>query len=233
MINIDRVYQRVLFIANKEQRGYITPDEFNSYADQAQKEQFESYFLKKFQVDQAPGSDEDYGDPAVILNEKISLFDNVVSGIAKGDNGFYPYPDNFYRYSHASVPGPQGFPIIIDEIPHHMAHYVNLSPLTRPTTSQPVLFRNEQGLRVFPETYNGTINLFYVRQPVSPLWSYLEAPDGEPIYNPDTSVDFEIHPGDEQDLVYKILTMAGISIKQPDISGYGQGKDQQTQATEI
>ena len=29
MVNIDTVYQRVLAIANKEQRGYITPLEFN------------------------------------------------------------------------------------------------------------------------------------------------------------------------------------------------------------
>ena len=28
-IKVDTVYQRVLAIANKEQRGYITPQEFN------------------------------------------------------------------------------------------------------------------------------------------------------------------------------------------------------------
>ena len=31
-VNIDTVYQRVLAIANKEQRGYITPQEFNLYS---------------------------------------------------------------------------------------------------------------------------------------------------------------------------------------------------------
>ena len=35
-INIDTVYQKVLAFANKEQRGYITPQEFNLFADQAQ-----------------------------------------------------------------------------------------------------------------------------------------------------------------------------------------------------
>ena len=35
MVYIDTVYQRVLAIANKEQRGYITPQEFNLYANQA------------------------------------------------------------------------------------------------------------------------------------------------------------------------------------------------------
>ena len=44
MVNIDTVYQRVLSIANKEQRGYITPQEFNLIANQAQQDIFEQYF---------------------------------------------------------------------------------------------------------------------------------------------------------------------------------------------
>ena len=44
MISIDTVYQKVLALANKEQRGYITPQDFNLFADQAQKEIFEQYF---------------------------------------------------------------------------------------------------------------------------------------------------------------------------------------------
>ena len=40
-VNIDTVYQKVLVFANKEQRGYITPQEFNLFADQAQNEIFE------------------------------------------------------------------------------------------------------------------------------------------------------------------------------------------------
>ena len=43
-VNVDTVYQRVLTIANKEQRGYITPQEFNLLANQAQLEIFEQYF---------------------------------------------------------------------------------------------------------------------------------------------------------------------------------------------
>ena len=37
-VNIDNVYQKVLALANKEQRGYITPQEFNLFADKAQNE---------------------------------------------------------------------------------------------------------------------------------------------------------------------------------------------------
>jgi hypothetical protein len=44
MISIDTVYQKVLALANKEQRGYITPQEYNLFADHAQMEIFEQYF---------------------------------------------------------------------------------------------------------------------------------------------------------------------------------------------
>ena len=49
MVRIDDVYQKVLAIANKEQRGYITPQEVNLFADHAQMSIFEQYFYDKNQ----------------------------------------------------------------------------------------------------------------------------------------------------------------------------------------
>ena len=43
-INVNTVYTTVLYILNKEQRGYVTPTEFNSIADLVQREIFTSYF---------------------------------------------------------------------------------------------------------------------------------------------------------------------------------------------
>ena len=44
MINVNTVYTTVLSIMNKEQRGYLTPDEFNKIATQVQLEMFEKMF---------------------------------------------------------------------------------------------------------------------------------------------------------------------------------------------
>ena len=44
MINIDTVYQKVLTLANREQRGYVTPQEFNLLADKAQLDILNNYF---------------------------------------------------------------------------------------------------------------------------------------------------------------------------------------------
>ena len=43
-ISVDTVYKTVLFILNKEQRGYMTPEEFNKVGAQAQLEIFEKYY---------------------------------------------------------------------------------------------------------------------------------------------------------------------------------------------
>ena len=48
VINIDTVYQKVLAIANKEQRGYITPQEFNLMADKAQLDLFNNIGCKSY-----------------------------------------------------------------------------------------------------------------------------------------------------------------------------------------
>jgi len=49
-VNVNEVYQTVLYILNKEQRGYAPPAEFNSIAKQVQLEIFNSYFPDGNQV---------------------------------------------------------------------------------------------------------------------------------------------------------------------------------------
>ena len=71
MISINRVYQKVLVIANKEQRGYITPQEFNLFADKAQMEIFTSYFHRIKNSTMKPSNQEPYADEVEILEEKL------------------------------------------------------------------------------------------------------------------------------------------------------------------
>jgi len=73
-VSVDTVYQRVLAIANKEQRGYITPQEFNLLANQAQMEIFEQYFYDINQFERVRPNNTEYSNPLHILEEKISLF---------------------------------------------------------------------------------------------------------------------------------------------------------------
>ena len=73
-INVDTVYKTVLLILNKEQRGYITPDEFNKTATQVQLDIFEQYFDDLNQQLRVPQADFDYSNRQVDLDDKISPF---------------------------------------------------------------------------------------------------------------------------------------------------------------
>ena len=100
-ISIDTVYQRVLALANKEQRGYITPQEFNLHANQAQLDIFEQYFYdlaamvnlsKRGDAQQSPGANNplepDFGDTVNILREKISIYEATPVSLAVSGQTF-------------------------------------------------------------------------------------------------------------------------------------------------
>ena len=74
-VSVDTVYQRVLAILNKEQRGYLTPQEFNLFANQAQLDIFEQYFYDINQFGRMPGNDTEFSDMLNVLNEKINIFE--------------------------------------------------------------------------------------------------------------------------------------------------------------
>jgi hypothetical protein len=73
-INVNTVYQTVLLILNKEQRGYMTPLEFNKIGTQTQLEIFETYFESLNQQIRIPQTNTDYADRVLNLDEKISIF---------------------------------------------------------------------------------------------------------------------------------------------------------------
>ena len=101
MVNIDNVYQKVLAIANKEQRGYVTPQEFNLFADQAQMSIFEQYFYDQSQFLRLPGNDTSYADAVTNLEQKISIFeryDKVFTAVNNyGDVNLDSIIDRLYR----------------------------------------------------------------------------------------------------------------------------------------
>jgi len=89
-INVNTVYQTVLLILNKEQRGYMTPVEFNKIGAQVQLEIFESYFDSLNQQLRVPQADVDYSDRVMNLDEKISIF--KTSGAAIYDAPSFSLP---------------------------------------------------------------------------------------------------------------------------------------------
>ena len=94
-INVNTVYQTVLLILNKEQRGYMTPVEFNKTGTQAQLEIFETYFDSLNQQIRIPQTDTDYADRVVNLDEKISIFKEFGNATSISSRNVFNLPQQF------------------------------------------------------------------------------------------------------------------------------------------
>jgi len=210
MVSIDTVYQKVLALANKEQRGYITPQEFNLFANQAQMDIFEQYFYDLNQFRRLPGNDTLYADMVDILEDKISIFKYGPTSLSSSGINI------------SAIPGGTGYEVhrvtdlnfggkILEEI-RYEDYYKLQTPLTKPSTSRPVFWKKDGKIYWTPNS--GAVGAHWIRKPVKVNWSSYTLLGSE-LYDSTNSVDFELHPSEETKLVIKILGLAGITLKDP------------------
>ena len=208
-VNVDTVYQRVLAILNKEQRGYLTPEEYNLFANQAQMDIFEQYFYDINQFDRMHGNSTEYSDMLDLLNKKIAIFEKTAN-LGNYDTDHYNLPSDLYRlgaviYSNAEA----------ERITNKEWLYINSSPIAKPTNTFPVYTRNEDGIQVRGAatiTTNSAITCNYIKTPDQVIWNY-NTVLGNAQYNATGSVNFELHPSEETELVIKILALAGLLVQ--------------------
>jgi hypothetical protein len=286
-INVNTVYQTVLLILNKEQRGYMTPVEFNKIGTQVQLEIFERYFEDLNQQIRIPQTDTDYADRVSNLDEKISLFKTI--GNTTYANGSFSLPaesgssqatfttvtilnqqaytittitanqltsgtttvyldgiastaysingttitlnvapaagidifivniqDDFYRlgtviYSTGALPTQE-----LERVDRGELYHLLSSKLTAPTTTYPIYVYERQKLFVYPQTIQTGVQATYIRKPVDPIWNFTLSGNAY-VYNPDTSLNFELHDSEQTEIVLKVLLYAGVVVKDPTI----------------
>jgi len=286
-INVNTVYQTVLLILNKEQRGYMTPVEFNKIGTQVQLEIFERYFEDLNQQIRIPQTDTDYADRVSNLDEKISIFKTI--GNTTYANGAFSLPaesgssqasfttvtevniqaypittitanqlasgtttvyldgvastaysingttltlnaapaagidifivttqDDFYRlgtviYSAGALPTQE-----LERVDRGELYHLLSSKLTAPTTTYPIYIYERQKLFVYPSTIQSGVQATYIRKPMDPVWNFTLSGNAY-VYNPDTSINFELHDAEQTEIVLKVLLYAGVVVKDPTI----------------
>ena len=223
MVNIDNVYQKVLAIANKEQRGYITPQEFNLFADQAQMDIFEQYFYDINQFNRAPGNSTKYGDMVDLLNEKINLFEKINEDLISSSANSGQLPEEVYRLGQVIFGDNLETSIVVEKVYSKDLTSLFNSKILKPTLKKPIYIRHEGSnqITLYPSDFSlnnnmDNVSVNYIRIPEKVYWNYVVA-DGKALYDDANSTNFELHPSEETNLVIKILTLAGISIKDTSI----------------
>lgn len=213
-INVDTVYRSVLSIMNREQRGNITPAQFNRISRTAQLDILEGTFFEynnAMTKKQGRRVYDEYGDIPKMLKEKIDYHSaNTTLSLSSGVANF---PSAFYRTIGLTK---DSRTIEVEEVSKSEFTYINSSPLTKPTEKFPVYFKAGDTVNVFPSTIT-SVDLDYIVKPSDPKWAYTTGGSGQYLYDSANSIDFELHPADEVSLVIKILMYAGVVINDPNL----------------
>ena len=222
-INVNTVYQTVLMILNKEQRGYMTPTEFNTVATQVQLEIFEKYFDDLNQQLRIPQADTDYADRQENIDEKIAIFKTFGSATytTAGSLSYFELPTSdvygklvdFYRLGNVLYNDEK----VVQRLDRREFYYANQSRLTKPSTINPAYLYENQKLFIKPTSIVSKITVDYVRKPVDVNWVIRLGSLGQYEYNDLASVDFELHESEQTEVILKILLYAGIIIRDNEI----------------
>ena len=202
-INVNTVYTTVLSILNKEQRGYITPYEFNKLAAQAQLELFEKFFQDYNQYLRMPKIDAEFGSRVEHLENEIQIFEEYKSASSSTD-GIYKFPTEpeVYRLGSVYYNAVNGAPQV--ELVNRKEYKEQLmSPLTQPSVNFPIGILRNNSVEIFPKvtTFNPAgsyantdVKYSYIRKPKNPRWGYVVGSLGQftydpTVFNPDLLVD--------------------------------------------
>jgi hypothetical protein len=215
---INQVYTTVLAIINKDNRGYISPLEFNLYAELAQMSLFEELFHKysKSIVKQnARMYHSEFSDIPKHIREVVDIFTNECN-LSEDPVSLLWYPDvtDFYRIIKIDYNQKE-----VEEVSKLEINRVLNNNLIAPTLQYPAYISLNGGYRLYPTTIDESIvKVTYIRKPKQPKWTYTSV-SGNPLFNPTANdyQDFELPESMFNDLVLKVLGYAGVEIREADI----------------
>jgi len=237
MVNVNAVYQTVLLILNQQQRGYITPDEFNKIGTRAQLAMFEGYTSDLNQQYRVSQNDTEYSNRVKNIQEKLQYFQRTATPVYNVVTNKFDILD-FPTYN---LNPNQEYPFVFnpssgaDEVlyrlgtvfykDYDLGQYTQrnelrqllLSPLTQPTTNFPIYLYENDTLQVFPNTIQADITISYLKRPDNVLWNFTTNGVGAYEYAQGTSVQFELDPTEQDELILRILAYAGVIIQDPTI----------------
>ena len=222
-INIDSVYKTVLSILNKEQRGFITPSQFNKVAEQAQLELLEKNFYEYNRFLNRRNNN-GYANIPEKIKEKIDVFYKI-SGDITASSSVADLPTDLYKLVDVRIGD-----VSVEQVDQYEFSYLNQSPLTKPSASFPVYYISSSTgasgdfslatnkITLAGPSDNATIKVHYIKKPDVPNWHFLTS-NGQYVFQSSSSLTqhFQLHSSEQADLIIKILNYSGVTIKDPEI----------------
>lgn len=231
-INVNTVYTTVLSILNKEQRGYLTPDEFNKIGTQVQLEIFEKFFEDYNQYIRMPKTDVEFASRMDRIEQEFQIFEKI--GIGTYSSEQYAAPSDLHRFGSAfwTVGTTRPEIAVVSERDYQQQI---LSPILQPSNNFPIATYKDNKLKVYPfaaAAVNKDVEFNYIRKPADVVWGFTTNAVGAYIYNAGTSTDFEISDMQQTEVILEILKYAGIVIRDPQIIQAAQQELMQEEANQ-
>lgn len=238
MASVNQVYNTLKDLANKDQRGFVTPTVFNNFAPVAQAKIFNDLFQ---QLNVAKNMKLRGLDVQRHLS-KLKQIEEDLSTFSKTDtvsqsNGTFAKPDDLakiisIRTSGAYVFGTSTSTSIDVMYDEEKLEYILQSDLSKPSDTSPVALLSNV-IEVFPTTVK-RIKIRYYKQPEGinastgartaslPKFGYDQSlPGGKEIYLAANSVDFELPDHYIPQLVIEMGRMVGINLRDEAVIAYG------------
>lgn len=237
MISVKRVYEVLKDLANKEQRGFVSPSEFNTMAPIAQTAVYnkmwsevlaaENIRLRNMDAQRAMSKAND-------VREELSMYMKSAT-LERQSDLKYNYPDDYYKLASAKTYGQvlmgvtTSTPIeLVYDI--HKIDYMLQSTLSAPSIGRPVMLVADS-LEVYPNSIK-KIDVRYYKMPegittagvkttAQPEYGFSTVA-GDEVYNASTSIDFELPEDREVELVVELAGMIGTSLRDVALTNYGR-----------
>lgn len=227
MISINKCRNTVLYLLEKNNRGFISPLAFDSFCHLAQMDIFENLFFQynKWVLNKTKHlTNTEYGDIPKNIQEQIDTF----SEYSLEANFTYDDATDLWSYTGTDLYRTIGLSLVnaadkkvdVEEISKgtEWNNLVN-SKLNAPTLTYPIYTKIGSGYRLYPEAPAGyNLELLYIRTPKTPKWSYVTVA-GNPVYNAsaEDKQDIELDESLFSTFIIKVMTYCGVSIKEQDV----------------
>lgn len=226
-MNINEAYQFVQFVSNKNQRGNLKPSDFNLVAGRAQLDLFMHRYGNPAQYQ--------YGNPSprVGWQKGQKITDDLKPFLTQKtvylSAGKFTLPSDYVHLSSARGTYlenqdcgqlPLEETTNVDVVNDNELAYRLSSFIDRPSLKYPVMAFYDTYCQVYPKSMQSMV-ITYLRKPINPVWGYT-IQNNNAVYNPTTSVDFEMPDETHNEICYRILSYLGVNLRDGDLAAYAQ-----------
>ena len=215
-MTIDEIYKFVQLMANKENRGWIKPTEFNLLAKRSQLDLIKDRVGKVSET----GGEEGYRENSRFYDElyPVITYNIGINSAAGTDDFAFPTSPQYLYFLGARFNDRE-----VEMLDHGDLTRRRNSQLNPPSADFPCGVIQSGGIRIFNTggpSVGGLLRLTYVSEPTAPNWAFTTVNNVE-IYNASSSTDFVLPESTHKELAHRILSYVGVTLREQNIVEYG------------